>query len=286
MIAEVEKALAGGVVVVPVVQGSGSVRGRCAARAEAGERLRLGRCELRAAPRSRTARRTRDRGTAARRLHGHKRDDGLGAAEHSALSALSPRLHAFIDRFATRHGRDVQDAIADALESHAFLLLLEHLLPRVAIGLRRGRVRPSHTMGTLIVRWPNDVTPVPGSTPAAAQLATVILIMTHTATTSLRQPHSIGSSPPPRTHTPTASIRRRRMPSEASRRPLPRAAPTACVPLRDWRLLVQHPAASTLLGITPRLPTARDLQLLDAARDSTPGEPLRSARSQRPCVAK
>ena len=94
----------------------------------------------------------------------HRREDGLGAAEqlHDALShrGFTP----FIDRFAIRHGADVRAVIADALEDHAFLLLLEtelaHDSPWVFDEVDYAL---SHTMGTLILRWPGHIVPVPGS---------------------------------------------------------------------------------------------------------------------------
>jgi hypothetical protein len=47
------------------------------------------------------------------------------------------------------------------------------------------------------------------------------------------------------------------------------AGASGCVPLPGWRLLVEHQGHRTLLGITARLPTARDLHHLDAARTRT-----------------
>ena len=45
------------------------------------------------------------------------------------------------------------------------------------------------------------------------------------------------------------------------------AAGCSCIPERSWRLLVNDGANTTLVGVTPRLPTATDLQQLDEARD-------------------
>jgi hypothetical protein len=94
----------------------------------------------------------------------HKREDGRGAAEqlHDELSHHG--FLPFIDRFAVRSGQRVQDTIADALEQHAFLLLLETpkahrsdwVFDEVEYAL-------SHAMGITILSWPGDTKPVPGS---------------------------------------------------------------------------------------------------------------------------
>src|SRR5439155_16144200 len=80
----------------------------------------------------------------------NRRSDGLGAAEqlHDALSHF--RFQPFIDRFGIRPGDDVQSRIADSLEQHAFLLILEtseaHLSDWVYDEVDYAL---SHTMGTL-----------------------------------------------------------------------------------------------------------------------------------------
>ena len=94
----------------------------------------------------------------------HKREDGLGAAEqlHDALS--HHRFTPFIDRFVIREGEDVQATIADALEDHAFLLLLETPIAHTSDwAFDEVDYALTHTMGTIIVRWPGTTTSVPGS---------------------------------------------------------------------------------------------------------------------------
>ena len=104
----------------------------------------------------------------------HKRDDGLGAAEqlHDELSHIGFRP--FIDRFAIPQGRDIQAEIADALEDHAFLLFLETPLAHTSEWVfYEVEYALLHTLGTLIVTWPGEVTPMRGSvgppTPEAAR---------------------------------------------------------------------------------------------------------------------
>ena len=94
----------------------------------------------------------------------HKRDDGLGAAEQLHDALAHERFLPFIDRFVIPHGARVQDTIADALEDHAFLLLLETPLAWSSDWVfDEVEYALSHTMGILIARWPDDVRPVPGS---------------------------------------------------------------------------------------------------------------------------
>src|SRR5205807_2551001 len=63
-----------------------------------------------------------------------------------------------------RAAEDVQEKIADALEDHAFLLLLETPLAHTSEWVvDEVDYALSHTMGTLILRWPGDPPAVPGS---------------------------------------------------------------------------------------------------------------------------
>jgi hypothetical protein len=200
----------------------------------------------------------------------HRRDDGLGAAEqlHDELShkGFSP----FIDRFAIRAGRDIQEAIADALEDHAFLLLLETPLAHTSDWVfDEIDYALSHTMGTLIVKWPGDPPPVPGSNSLPRLPLSPAETMTdahgYEVLTSAALDRVVS-------HVEAAHaqglVRRRRMLIRSIEEAAAAGGATACVPLRDWRLLVEHGGRSTLLGITPRLPTAQDLQLLDDARST------------------
>lgn len=205
----------------------------------------------------------------------HRRADGLGAAEqlHDELShkGFSP----FIDRFSIRAGRDIQVEIADALEDHAFLLLLETPLAHTSDWVfDEVDYALSHTMGTLIVQWPDDPPPVPGSNrlPRLALTQGEMVTDDHgyqvltaagvdRVVAQVEAAHAQGL------------VRRRRMLLRSIEEAAAASGATACVPLRDWRLLVEHGERSTLLGITPRLPTAEDLQLLDDARSTSGGAP-------------
>jgi len=94
----------------------------------------------------------------------HRREDGLAAAEQLHDRLTHTGFQPFIDRFAIREGADFQNELANALEDHAFLLLLEtpqaHTSPWVFDEVEYAL---SHTMGVLIARWPGEVTDVPGS---------------------------------------------------------------------------------------------------------------------------
>jgi hypothetical protein len=198
----------------------------------------------------------------------HKRDDGLAAAEqlHDALThrGFAP----FIDRFAIPRGRDVQARIADALEDHAFLMLLETPLAHTSDWVfDEVDYALSHTMGTLILRWPGDVTAVPGSNdlPRLSLSATDIAKDAHNydVLTEGALDHVIEAVEAAHAR---GLVRRRRMLVQSIEEAAKVGGASSCVPLPDWRLLVEHGSASTLLGVTPRLPTASDLQLLDDAR--------------------
>jgi hypothetical protein len=203
----------------------------------------------------------------------HKRDDGLGAAEqlHDHLSKMGFRP--FIDRFAIRSADAVQAKIAEALEDHAFMLLLETPLASTSEWVfDEVDYALSHTMGTLILRWPGDHEQVPGS-PGVPRLLLAeddlrvdehdFDVLTDSALdrvlAEVEAAHAQGL------------VRRRRM---LIRSIADAAAAAGCanIPLPDWRLRIECCSGSTLIGITPRLPTARDLQFLDQAReDSDPG---------------
>jgi hypothetical protein len=200
----------------------------------------------------------------------HKRDDGSGAAEqlHDHLSKMG--FEPFIDRFAIRSAEEVQATIADALEDHAFMLLLETPLASTSDWVfDEVDYALSHTMGMLILRWPGDHDKVPGS-PGVPRLYLTdgelrtdehdFRVLTDAALDrvlgEVEAAHAQGL------------VRRRRM---LIRSIADAAAAAGCssVALPDWRLAVRCSRESTLLGITPRLPTAEDLQHLDQARSGS-----------------
>ena len=200
----------------------------------------------------------------------YRREDGLAAAEqlHDQLSHKG--FVPFIDRFAIRSGRQVQEAIADALEDHAFLLLLETPLAHTSDWVfDEIDYAISHTMGALILQWPHNPEPVPGSQglPRLPLCPNELLVDDHgyeilkdttldKVLARVEAAHAQGL------------VRRRRMLVQSVEEAAS-AAGCTCVPLPGWRLLVEHAGHSTLLGITPRLPTAEDLQDLDQARSAS-----------------
>jgi hypothetical protein len=217
----------------------------------------------------------------------HKRDDGQGAAQQLHDALTHKRFTPFIDQFAIRAGEPVQEIIADALEEHAFLLLLETALAHTSDWVfDEVDYALSHTMGTLIIQWPDRPTPVPGS-PSLPRLPLQ-------RSDLIQDAHGYEILTEPALDTVVAAIeaahaqglvRRRRMLIRSIEEAARASGAVSCVPLPNWRLLVEHADSSTLLGVTPRLPTAEDLQMLDDARTSTGDDPsavlVHSARQLR-----
>jgi hypothetical protein len=206
----------------------------------------------------------------------HKRDDGLGAAEQLHDHLTHAGFRPFIDRFAIRSGEGVQANIADALEDHAFLLLLETPLAHTSDWVfDEVDYALSHTMGILILQWPGDPAPVPGS-PGLPRL-------TLGADELFKDDHDYDVLRPAALDKVVARVesshahglvRRRRMLVRSIEEAARASGCTSCVPLADWRHWVEHDTGSTLVGITPRLPSAIDLQGLDEARRNTAGDPV------------
>jgi hypothetical protein len=219
----------------------------------------------------------------------HKREDGLGIAEqlHDRLS--HQRFLPFIDRFALQPGEPVQERIADALEDHAFLLLVETpeahksrwVFDEVEYAL-------THAMGIMILSWPNDPTPVPGSRRMGRFALTDkdlasdphgFELLTETAlervVASVEAAHAEGI------------VRRRQMLTRSVEESA-RGAGCSCVPQPSWRTLVERAGVVTIVGVTPRLPSAIDLQQLDEARSSHGADSqallVHSARVLRPAL--
>lgn len=218
----------------------------------------------------------------------HKRDDGLGAAEqlHDTLSHHGFRP--FIDRFAVRVGQGVQAEIADALEDHAFLLLLETPLAHTSDWVfDEVDYALSHAMGVLILRWPEEPVAVPGSQglPRIDLAVNEIVPDAHGYDTLTEAALSRIVSEVEAAHA-WGLARRRRLIIRSIEEAAVSAGAQRCTPLRNWRLHVQQPDTSTIVGSTPRLPTARDLQALDEAAKAKADDPARllvhSARALRP----
>ena len=219
----------------------------------------------------------------------HKREDGLMAAEqlHDALSKV--RFDPFIDRFNIDSGEDIQARIADQLEDYAFMLLLETPLAYTS-GWVYDEVdyALSHHTGVLILRWPGDHPEVPGSN----RIDRVLLgeedlhrdehdfdvLGAGTLDRVLGEVEAAHAS---------GMVRRRR---NLIRSIEDAASYGGCLttPLADWRVRVECPggAEETVLGVTPRLPCADDLQVLDEARakagDDVGAVLVHAARGLRP----
>jgi len=197
----------------------------------------------------------------------HKRDDGLGAAEQVHDRLTHHRFLPFIDRFAIPNGERVQEKIADALEDHAFLLLLEtpdaHTSDWVFDELEYAL---SHGMGVLILSWPNVSTEVAGSAgiPRIRLTDDDIEQDTHgfEVLNSSALDRLVGTVEA--THAATL-CRRRRYLITSIQEAATAAGAVSCVPLRNWRILITYEQKITVVGTTPRLPSAFDLQGLAQA---------------------
>ncbi|GAB3077543.1 hypothetical protein GCM10027053_47510 [Intrasporangium mesophilum] len=197
----------------------------------------------------------------------HRRSDGLGAAERLHDSLTHYRFKPFIDRFAIPPGGDVQAEIADALEDFAFLLLLETpdahasdwVFDEVEYAL-------AHTMGVLIVQWPGDPTPVPGS----AGMPRLTLepddltrdehgyeVLTERAMDRILRAVEAAHA--------QGLVRRRRMLLFNAQESAEEGG-NQCIPLTRWCLDVTGPHHRSIVAVAPRLPSPRDLQRLDEAR--------------------
>gem|GEM_PF-1817165 len=197
----------------------------------------------------------------------HKRSDGLGAAEQLHDELSHKRFVPFIDRFSIPFGAGVQAHIADALEDFAFLLVLETqeaylsewVFDEVDYAL-------SHTMGMLVVQWPDVITEIPGTGGVPRIRLTDDDIEEDDHGYKVLKPavldQVIGNV---ETAHASGIVRRRRM-LVSSVEDAARIAGAACIPLRDWCLDVTTATGRSIVGITPRLPAAGDLQRLDETR--------------------
>lgn len=203
----------------------------------------------------------------------HKRDDGLGAAEvlHDAL--VHAGFSAFIDRFSIRSAEEVQTAIADGLEDYAFLLLLETPLAATSNWVfDEVDYALSHSMGMLIVQWPGEPPVVPGShgLPRLALSETEVTQDAHGYDIPTAAAVDRLVSEVERSHA-SSLVRRRRMLIGSVEEAAEAAGCGTRLPLPGWRMLVEKGEMRTVVGTTPRLPTASDLQGLDEARNCLDG---------------
>lgn len=198
----------------------------------------------------------------------HKRSDGLGAAEQLHDMLTHNRFVPFIDRFAIPPGEDVQDHIADALERYAFLLILEtpeaHISDWVYDEIDYAL---SHTMGTLIVQWPNNPPMIPGSLGIPRFILTESDIEKdghgYDILTESASDHLIREIEAAHAH---GIVRRRRM-LVSNVEEAAKSAGYTSTALKEWALDVTGPNGRSIVTIAPRLPAARDLQRLDETRE-------------------
>jgi hypothetical protein len=197
----------------------------------------------------------------------HKREDGLLAAErlfeHLAKHGFDP----FIDRFDIRGGADVQASIGDALEKHAFLLLLETPLAHSSEWVYdEVDYALSHAMGLHIVTWPGSPREVPGSSRLPRQYLTSADLETLKGYEVLTDDALDRTLANIEAAHALALVRRRR----SLLRSIEDAVESkgfSCTPMPHWRLLVEGWNRRDLVAVSSRLPEVIDLKGLDAARD-------------------
>ena len=154
------------------------------------------------------------------------------------------------------------------LEDFAFLLLLETpdahkskwVYDEVEYAL-------AHTMGVLIVRWPGNPEPVPGS----AGLSRVELKRRDITKDShgyeiLKQKALDEINSAVEAAHARAIVRRRRNLLQGVQDSAKERGAT-CIPLKDWALdVTDATGAQSIVRVSPRLPTCGDLQQLDETR--------------------
>lgn len=199
----------------------------------------------------------------------HKREDGMAAAQqlHDILSHHG--FDPFIDRFGVGLGRDVQNEIADALEDCAFLLLLETPLAHESEWVYdEVEYAQSHQMGMHIVTWPGDPTELPGTNRWPRQRLDVAdlrpekgyeVLTDGALDVVLAEVEAIHAN----------ALARRRRYLLRSVEDAAQAAGHATTQLLDWRLLVESGGYSSIVQVTPRLPTVEDLYALETVRMRT-----------------
>lgn len=205
----------------------------------------------------------------------HKREDGLMAAEQLRDALAKFRFDPFIDRFNIHSGENVQAKIADQLEDHAFMLLLETPQAHTSAWVfDEVDYALSHTMGILILRWPGDHPEVPGSPGVPRFLLKNSDLQRNEHEYDLFTEGALDQILGEIEAAHARGLVRRR--KNLIRSIEEAAANAGCLstPLPHWRLKVECPSGddAALLGITPRLPTATDLQHLDQARNELGGD--------------
>lgn len=197
----------------------------------------------------------------------HRRSDGLAAAEqlHDQLSRF--RFRPFIDRFAIAPGAPVQSSIADALERFAFMLLLEtpeaHLSDWVFDEVDYAL---AHAMGLLIIQWPGNPTPIPGSVGLPRFELDSADVQRDRHDYEVLTPDAVDRvlREIEAAHARGIARRRRMVLRSVQEAAVNRGA--SCVPLKDWLLDINSLGGHSIVAVAPRLPESEDLHRLDDAR--------------------
>ncbi len=199
----------------------------------------------------------------------HKREDGLLAAEQLYDHLQHNGFEPFIDRFGIRAGDSVQDRITQSLERCAFLLLLE--TPRAhesAWVYDEVEYALSHVLGMHIVTWPG-ASQVAGSNRLPRQLLASPDLTLRGGQFALSAQALDAVLAEVEAAQAAALVRRRRQ----LLRNVEDAAEVAhriAIPLPDWRLLIETPAGSDIVGVSAHTPRVKDLFALDRARRGLP----------------
>jgi hypothetical protein len=207
----------------------------------------------------------------------HKREDGWLAAEQLHDRLAKHAFDPFIDRFDIRVGADVQATIADALESHAFLLLLETPLSHTSDWVYdEVDYALAHQMGLHIITWPDTMREVPGSNGLRRQLLADTDLTSSNgydvltedalerAVAEIEAAHALG-------------LVRRRRTLLGSVEVAAQDKGMACTPLLGWRMLVTRADDRQVVAVTARLPEVVDLMRLDDARMAYSQDPPKAA---------
>jgi hypothetical protein len=216
----------------------------------------------------------------------HRRDDGLVAAEqlhdHLSHNGFEP----FIDRFNIGSGRDIQGEIADSLEACALVVLLETPLAYTSDWVfDEVDYALGHQLGLHIVTWPGPVKEIPG-THGLPRQQLVSSDMTALKGYDMFTDAALGHIGAAVEDEHVRALLRRRRYLLRSIEEAAEDEGLVCTPLPGWRLFVKdvtEPDVSSLVQVSPRLPTVEDLHSLDEARlvlsGSPPGVLVHAART-------
>ncbi|GAW49414.1 MULTISPECIES: toll/interleukin-1 receptor domain-containing protein [unclassified Nocardioides] len=198
----------------------------------------------------------------------HKRSDGLAAAEQLHDELTHVRFSPFIDRFGVPPGGDVQGRIADALERFAFLLLLEtpeaHLSDWVFDEVDYAL---AHAMGLLILQWPGEPTPIPGSVGIPRLKLDPTDIQSNAHNYDVLTPDAVDRIIREVEAAHAHGIVRRRRMLLRSVQEAAEGRGATCTALKDWTLEISGPRGRAIVAVSPRLPESEDLHRLDDTRD-------------------